>query len=364
MNNPSPDGIVLLAKMPGLTSFASLNNVKKSLNTTKVGHTGTLDSFAQGLLVVCTGRLTKLAGNITEFDKSYSAVLKFGIETDTLDYTGAVCRNTELPLLKDLCESVKHFTGKLLQTPPVYSAIHVDGKRASDMARKGETVEIPKREITVFESELVQVILADGTAVSADKNAFSDFMDCAVSFAKISFSVSKGTYIRSLARDIALDCKSSAHLIGLLRTKVGNFLLEDSAGFNLLPEFTIENCISYSTSFLKKIEERQNEDENKKNHQKYIPTPEDEIIKKQISQGLQSFSEECASLCGFNAVHLVSDKACDDFLHGRPLHLSSFSEYITNTGCPQLLSVFYNERFYGLVEFAKNGKLYYRFVLN
>ena len=88
----SPDGIVLLAKRPGPTSFASLNSVKKSLNTTKVGHTGTLDSFAQGLLVVCTGRLTKLAGNITAFDKSYQAVIHFGKETDTLEYTGNVIK--------------------------------------------------------------------------------------------------------------------------------------------------------------------------------------------------------------------------------------------------------------------------------
>ena len=87
------DKIVLLAKMPGITSFTSLYNVKRAFNTTKVGHTGTLDNFAQGLLVVCTGRLTKLAGNITEFDKSYKAVLHFGIETDTLDYEGSIVYN-------------------------------------------------------------------------------------------------------------------------------------------------------------------------------------------------------------------------------------------------------------------------------
>ena len=87
------DKIVLLAKQPGITSFTSLYNVKRAFNTTKVGHTGTLDNFAQGLLVVCTGRLTKLAGNIIEFDKSYKAVLRFGTETDTLDYEGNVVKN-------------------------------------------------------------------------------------------------------------------------------------------------------------------------------------------------------------------------------------------------------------------------------
>ena len=82
-NSQNSDGIVLLAKQPGLTSFSSLNSVKKALNTKKVGHTGTLDSFAQGLLIVCTGRLTRLAGRITEFNKTYQAVIKFGEETDT-----------------------------------------------------------------------------------------------------------------------------------------------------------------------------------------------------------------------------------------------------------------------------------------
>ncbi len=85
-NLTSPDGIVLLAKKPGLTSFSSLHSVKKALNTTKVGHTGTLDSFAQGLLVVCTGRLTKLAGNITAFNESYEAVLELREVTDTIEY--------------------------------------------------------------------------------------------------------------------------------------------------------------------------------------------------------------------------------------------------------------------------------------
>ena len=133
-NLSSPDGIVLLAKKTGLTSFTALNSVKKALNTTKVGHTGTLDSFAQGLLVVCCGRLTRLAGNITEFDKSYEAVIKFGEETDTLEYTGQIIRRAPLPSLEALEASVKKYTGKQLQAPPAFSALHANGKRASDLA--------------------------------------------------------------------------------------------------------------------------------------------------------------------------------------------------------------------------------------
>ena len=123
--------------------------------------------FAQGLLVVCTGRLTRLAGNITEFDKSYSAIIKFGQETDTLEYTGNIVKKAPLPTLDDLKDALKKFTGDLLQAPPAYSSIHVDGKRASDLARKGIDVEIPKRKIKVFSAELRDYILSDDKVLYA-----------------------------------------------------------------------------------------------------------------------------------------------------------------------------------------------------
>ena len=214
-NLSSPDGIVLLAKKPGLTSFASLHSVKKALGTTKVGHTGTLDSFAQGLLVVCTGRLTKLAGNITEFDKSYSAVIKFGEETDTLEYTGQVIRTAPLPSLEALTNALQKFTGNILQAPPSFSALHVNGKRASDLAREGKTVELPPRPITVFQANIIETKLSS---------------EGFVEYCKIDFTVSKGTYIRCLARDIAKEAGSAGHLIGLYRTRVGNFDIKDAAG--------------------------------------------------------------------------------------------------------------------------------------
>ena len=150
----SPDGIVLLAKKPGLTSFSSLHSIKKALGTSKVGHTGTLDSFAQGLLVVCTGRLTRLAGNITEFDKSYEAVIKFGEETDTLEYTGNIIKTAPLPTLEVLKEAISKYTGNIMQSPPSFSAVHVNGKRASDLAREGKAVELPPRPVTIFNAEI------------------------------------------------------------------------------------------------------------------------------------------------------------------------------------------------------------------
>ena len=223
------DSIVLLAKSSGQTSFSSLKNVKKATGTNKVGHTGTLDSFAEGLLVVCTGRLTKLCGQITAFDKIYEAVIHFGKETDTLEYTGSVVREAPLPSEDSLISAVKKWSGEILQTPPMFSAIHIDGKRASDLVREGKDFEISSRSVNVFSSEILEIKYADG---------YEDLR--IVEFAKIRFHVSKGTYIRSLARDIANSCGSAAYLTGLFRTNVGSFDVKDSAGFSLLDKFTIQ----------------------------------------------------------------------------------------------------------------------------
>ena len=115
-------GILLLAKQSGKTSFASLSKVKRSLGTSRVGHTGTLDSFADGLLVVLTGPLTRLVPHITNFDKSYTALIEFGKETDTLDPTGTVIRESGLPTKEQLLKALTKFTGTIEQVPPAFSA--------------------------------------------------------------------------------------------------------------------------------------------------------------------------------------------------------------------------------------------------
>ena len=354
----SSDGIVLLAKEKGLTSFVALNNVKKSLNTSKVGHTGTLDSFAQGLLVVCTGRLTKLAGQITEFDKSYSAVLKFGQETDTLEFTGQLVKKAPLPELGALKASIEKFTGDLLQAPPAFSAIHVDGHRASDLARKGIEIEIPKRKITVFSAELKEVEYEPGTEK--------------VLYARINFSVSKGTYIRCLARDIAADCGSAAHLVGLLRTKVGNFNLEDAAGLSLLEDFTIASAKKDAEEYLSKKQaeesaaaERDFEKPEKSGQKKgpYIPTEKDLFIQKEIQEKITGFSEETALLCGFENAALKNQQVLYDFRNGKKLLFSMFADYI-NCDREKTIAVFYEKIFCGLIEALPAKKLKYKFVIN
>ena len=333
-NLSSIDGIVLLAKKPGLTSFSSLHSIKKALGTTKVGHTGTLDSFAQGLLVVCTGRLTKLAGNITEFDKSYEAVIKFGEETDTLEYTGQTIRTAPLPSLTALKAAVIKYTGKILQSPPAFSAVHVNGKRASDLAREGKSVEIPPRPVTVFEAEITEI----------KQNS-----EGLVEYCKINFTVSKGTYIRCLARDIAKEAGSAGHLAGLYRTRVGNFDIKDAAGFKALSDFTIESSIEASKNTI--------------DLQK--PYPDDSDLQEEIKKTIRGFDRETAILCGFNSITLKDEEAEKDYCNGKPLRSALFTTNLHELAPAALYAVFsQQEVFRGLIEKESGGRIRHRFVIN
>jgi len=201
------NGCLLLNKNPGTTSFDSLRPVKKALKTPKVCHTGTLDSFAQGLLVVLTGRAVKLSSIFTGCDKQYRALLRFGEETDTLDPQGTLVAAAPIPRQEDLEAALPAFTGTILQAPPLYSAVHVNGKRAHALARAGIAIEMKKRPVTIY-----------GISLTAWDPP------CA----ELEIHCSSGTYIRSLARDLALAIGSRAHLHTLKRTKVGNFSLQDA----------------------------------------------------------------------------------------------------------------------------------------
>ena len=198
-------GCLLLNKNPGISSFESLRPIKKALKTPKVCHTGTLDSFAQGLLIVLTGRAVKLSSLFTGCDKQYQAVVRFGEETDTLDPEGKITDSAPLPKREALEAALPAFTGEILQAPPSYSAIHINGKRAYELARAGIEVTMKKRPVTVFRLSLL----------SWDPP-----------HAELEVHCSSGTYIRSLVRDLALAAGSRAHLRFLKRTRVGNFSLD------------------------------------------------------------------------------------------------------------------------------------------
>lgn len=198
--------ILLINKKPGITSFSSLNDIKRTIEA-KVGHAGTLDKFAQGLLIVLTGSMTRLNVLFSSMDKTYRAQIAFGSETDTLDPEGQVIAVADVPGYERIQKSIPSFIGSLEQQPPQYSALHINGKRASDLARRGHEVQMAKRPITVYSFEPVSyeqgILVAD-------------------------IHVSKGTYIRSLARDLGLAAGSRAHLVGLTRTAIGPFHLSEA----------------------------------------------------------------------------------------------------------------------------------------
>lgn len=357
------DRIVLFAKQAGKTSFSSLFTIKHAFGTKKVGHTGTLDSFAQGLLVVCVGNLTRLAGRITEFDKTYKAVISFGKETDTLECTGKTVRTSPLPEIENVVSAVKYFSGTFMQVPPVFSAIHIDGKRASDQARSGKKIEMPERKVTVFSSEILDYLSDDEGRVKS---------------VLVEFHVSKGTYIRSLARDIAEKAGSAGYLSGLFRTKVGKFRVEDAAGFGSLCDFSIQNVLSLEQK-LKEAEEKNNlqaeknvflaEKNNlqaKKNNLRaeknnFVLSAAEKKLQEETLEKSLPMSESLAEECGFGVLHL--EKGYENvFRNGGKLQSKMFEsspfEIEENSA-----AVFDSQGFFsGLLQKDQNGYFRYSFV--
>ena len=198
--------ILLVHKPSGVTSFTSLGSIKRTVDP-KVGHAGTLDKFAEGLMIVLTGSMTRLNQVFSTMDKRYRATISFGEETDTLDPEGVVVGTAEAPTLEQIQDAIPQFLGEIQQSPPQYSALHIGGKRASKLAREGKVVVMEKRPVSVYSFELVSY---ENNLLVAD------------------IHVSKGTYIRSLARDLALACNSRGYLVHLVRTQIGPFLLGDA----------------------------------------------------------------------------------------------------------------------------------------
>ncbi len=200
-------GLILLNKPIGITSFDALSEIKRCLGTGKVGHAGTLDKFAGGLLVVLVGKMTKFASFFEDNEKQYRAGILFGKETDTLDPEGAEVATGPIPSESEFRKILPEFLGDITQIPPAYSAIHVNGKRAYSMARRGESVELTARKVTIKNLQLIEW---------RDPVALVDVV------------CSKGTYIRALARDLGRALGSAASLESLVRTRIGRCSLTES----------------------------------------------------------------------------------------------------------------------------------------
>ena len=214
-------GWIILDKPVGLGSTSAVSAVKRALHEageprTKVGHGGTLDPLASGVLPIALGEATKLAGHMLDATKAYEFTCRFGTQTDTLDLEGQVIATSDVrPTLAEIEAILPCFTGPIEQVPPAYSALKVDGERAYDLARKGEAVELKARSVTVHSL----------TIVTADEGSVT-----------LAATVSKGTYIRSLARDIALALGTVGHVTMLRRTRAGPFTLETAISLDKLAD--------------------------------------------------------------------------------------------------------------------------------
>lgn len=202
------NGIILIDKPEGMTSRDVVNKLNHVLGTKKIGHTGTLDPLATGLLVICVGRATKLVDIITSTRKTYIATMKLGIKTDTADITGNILATKDFRVTEETIQEVfSSLLGTMTQEVPIYSAIKVKGKKLYEYAREGISVDLPKREITIYDLQL-QSFQNDEIIFVAD--------------------VSKGTYIRSLIEEIANRLNTLGTMRALRRIKQGTFSIEEA----------------------------------------------------------------------------------------------------------------------------------------
>ncbi len=202
-------GWLVIDKDFGLGSTNVVNQTRRLLNAQKNGHTGTLDPFATGVLPIAFGEATKLISYVGDGDKEYEFTLQFGSSTDTLDLTGQTLESGgSTPSSDEILKILPSFLGQIEQTPPAFSALKINGKRAYDLARKGENVDIPSRFVTIHNLE---------------------FLGCpSDSSANFRVACSKGTYVRTLGADIATKLGTFGHLTHLRRTKCGKFSLSDT----------------------------------------------------------------------------------------------------------------------------------------
>lgn len=207
------DGIILIDKPARMSSFGVVARVRRQLTVAaghkvKVGHTGTLDPFATGLMILVVGKECKNAGNYSKLDKTYEATIKLGETSSTGDPEGEITPvSATTPTKQTVLEALEAFTGQIQQTPPAFSAIKINGQRAYKLARKGEAVEIPTRTVNIYTLEL---------------------LDYAYPNIKIRTHVSSGTYIRSLAEDIGTKLGTGAYCSELRRTVIDQWSVADA----------------------------------------------------------------------------------------------------------------------------------------
>lgn len=223
------DGIVNVNKPLGITSHDVVYRLRRILNIKKIGHTGTLDPDASGVLPMCVGKGTKMAEYLTAANKQYLAKLQLGAFTDTQDASGEVLEAFEVNVTEEqVREAIKGFVGEITQIPPMYSAIKIDGKKLYELAREGKTVEREPRIITIHGIEIKNIDLTN--------NSVDMLVDC-----------SKGTYIRTLCNDIGVALGCGGHMAALHRTKSGRYSIEDSYTLEEIEQMALDGNYEFLT---------------------------------------------------------------------------------------------------------------------
>ena len=275
------NGILVVNKPDNYTSRDVVNKRGGILKTKKIGHTGTLDPIATGVLVVCIGNTTKLCELLTSEYKEYIATIKLGIKTDTLDTTGTIIEKKDYNVSENQIKEVLNtFLGTSIQTTPIYSAVKVNGKKLYEYAREGIQVELPKREINITNIELLS------------------YKDDEIIFKT---TVSKGTYIRALIDDICTKLNTVGTMSNLQRTKQGNFSIEDS--------YTIEDIQSGNYKLLSIEEALTNLEQITINEELYNQVKNGSIIDKTFKNYIACLSYEGNIVAIYQTYHKDSSKA-------------------------------------------------------
>ncbi|MBQ7098067.1 MAG: tRNA pseudouridine(55) synthase TruB [Clostridia bacterium] len=223
------DGIVNVNKPLGITSHDVVYRLRRILNIKKIGHTGTLDPDASGVLPMCVGKGTKMAEYLTAANKQYLAKLQLGAFTDTQDASGEVLEDFEVNVTEEqVREAIMGFVGEITQIPPMYSAIKIDGKKLYELAREGKTVEREPRLVTIHGIEIQNIDLTNNTV--------DMLVDC-----------SKGTYIRTLCNDIGAALGCGGHMSALHRTKSGRYSIEDAFTLEQIEQMASEGNFEFMT---------------------------------------------------------------------------------------------------------------------
>jgi tRNA pseudouridine55 synthase len=226
------NGAIILYKEKGISSFAATSRVRRIVDADKAGHTGTLDPMAEGILVICLGKHTRLTEYLVQDEKAYSVTMYLGIATDTYDLEGSIQGYSDISKINEnkLIQTIESFKGLIVQKPPVYSAIKVDGRKLYDYARKGIEVEVPSRSVNIY--DITNINISNG-----------EYMDYPIKNVSFDVNCSKGTYIRSLCKDIGTAMNSHGTMADLIRTGNGCFKLSDAVRMGEIEKYVSEGRV-------------------------------------------------------------------------------------------------------------------------